>query len=74
MANMYENIQYHKNERVFLIGMILSAFFWGCICDTYGRRKIVIIGYLINTLCYIISASAQNFTMLLIAKFFSGFV
>ncbi|XP_017471115.1 PREDICTED: synaptic vesicle glycoprotein 2C [Rhagoletis zephyria] len=55
-------------------GMITSAIIWGYLADTLGRRKILISGYLADALCVLSSSLTQNFQMLVIFKFFGGFI
>ncbi|XP_018562422.1 synaptic vesicle glycoprotein 2B-like isoform X2 [Anoplophora glabripennis] len=55
-------------------GMISSGFIWGYICDTIGRKKVMIIGYLLDGFFTLMASCSQNFAMLLIAKFFGGFI
>lgn len=61
--------------RYFLIlGMITSAFFWGFFSDTLGRKRLLVIGFALDALFSIIVGLSQNFTILLVAKLFSGFM
>ncbi|CAG9840030.1 unnamed protein product [Diabrotica balteata] len=55
-------------------GMISSAFVWGFLCDTLGRRKLLIIGFLLDGLFLMIAALSQNFQLLMVAKFLGGFI
>ncbi|XP_018562439.1 synaptic vesicle glycoprotein 2B-like [Anoplophora glabripennis] len=55
-------------------GMISSGFAWGYICDVAGRKKVMIIGYFLDGFFALMASSSQNFVMLLIAKFFGGFI
>ncbi|XP_046420454.1 synaptic vesicle glycoprotein 2A-like [Neodiprion fabricii] len=55
-------------------GMITSAFLWGFLADTKGRRSLLIFGYLADSICNILSSMSQNFLTMLVFKFFSGFV
>ncbi|KAL3279279.1 hypothetical protein HHI36_016787, partial [Cryptolaemus montrouzieri] len=56
------------------VGMISSAFFWGYLCDTLGRKKILFIGYFLDALFVWVSSISQNFTVLMIMKYFGGFI
>ncbi|XP_030757455.1 synaptic vesicle glycoprotein 2B-like isoform X2 [Sitophilus oryzae] len=56
------------------IGMISSGLFWGYLCDTLGRKKLLIAGFLLDGIFVMISAMSQNFAMLITAKFFGGFI
>ncbi|XP_018562441.1 synaptic vesicle glycoprotein 2B-like [Anoplophora glabripennis] len=55
-------------------GMISSAVIWGFLCDTLGRRKLLLIGFLLDALFFLMAASSQSFTLLMIAKFLGGFI
>ena len=54
-------------------GMIGSAFLWGYLSDTYGRRKLLIIGFILDSLCSMAVSLGKNFWSILILKFLSGF-
>ncbi|XP_060524318.1 uncharacterized protein LOC132700796 [Cylas formicarius] len=56
------------------IGMISSGFIWGYLCDTLGRKKLLVVGFLLDALFVILGAASQNFAMLVTAKFFGGFI
>ncbi|XP_038220267.1 synaptic vesicle glycoprotein 2A-like [Zerene cesonia] len=55
-------------------GMIASAMLWGFLSDTLGRRKILVWGFFCSGLVEITAAMSQNFTMLLVTRFASGFL
>ncbi|CAH1126950.1 unnamed protein product [Ceutorhynchus assimilis] len=55
-------------------GMISTGFVWGYLCDTLGRKKLLVTGYLLDGLFVLLSASSQSFTMLMISKFFGGLI
>ncbi|XP_039290154.1 synaptic vesicle glycoprotein 2A-like isoform X4 [Nilaparvata lugens] len=55
-------------------GMILSAFLWGFLSDKYGRRRLLVIGYFLDTLLNICASFSKNFTELLIFKFVGGMI
>ncbi|KAJ8977732.1 hypothetical protein NQ317_019407 [Molorchus minor] len=55
-------------------GMITSGFFWGYLCDSLGRKKIMIYGYLLNGCFVIVASVSPNITVLMISKFFGGFI
>lgn len=54
-------------------GMISSAIFWGYLADTKGRRKLLIFGYLADTVCVLGGALSQNVVQLMIFKYLGGF-
>ncbi|KAH8398465.1 hypothetical protein KR215_005769, partial [Drosophila sulfurigaster] len=53
-------------------GMIISAIPWGYLSDTKGRRKVLVCGYLLTSICVFGSALSQNFIMLVTFKFLGG--
>ncbi|XP_032596478.1 synaptic vesicle glycoprotein 2C [Drosophila grimshawi] len=53
-------------------GMIISAFPWGFVADTMGRRIVLIVGGLSDGVCVMCAALSQNSTQLMIFKFFNG--
>ncbi|KAH8413996.1 hypothetical protein KR222_000696, partial [Zaprionus bogoriensis] len=53
-------------------GMIISAIPWGYLADTKGRRKVLVCGYLLTSICVVGSALSQNFIMLVTFKFLGG--
>lgn len=55
-------------------GMIGSAFLWGYLSDTYGRRKLLIVGFILDSFCSMAVSLGKNFWSILIFKFLSGFV
>ncbi|XP_045496971.1 synaptic vesicle glycoprotein 2A-like isoform X2 [Colias croceus] len=55
-------------------GMIASAMLWGFLSDTLGRRKILVWGFICSGIVEMLAAMSQNFTMLLITRFASGFL
>ncbi|CAH2085953.1 unnamed protein product [Euphydryas editha] len=56
------------------IGMISSAVIWGFLSDTLGRKKFLVWGFFCSGLIEIAAALSQNFTMLLVTRFMSGFL
>ncbi|XP_045483775.1 synaptic vesicle 2-related protein-like isoform X2 [Harmonia axyridis] len=55
-------------------GTITSAFFWGFLFDTFGRRKLLMIGYFMDAVIVIISAFSPNKHFLMFMKFLGGFI
>ncbi|GLV32007.1 uncharacterized protein CBL_07766 [Carabus blaptoides fortunei] len=56
------------------MGMITSAFAWGIVGDTYGRRTVLLYSYSFDSIfCFLGSFSTQKW-MLILAKYCSGFV
>lgn len=56
------------------LGMITSAFVWGYLCDTLGRKRIICYGILLDAFFVLVAASSQSFLQLLLGKFFGGFI
>lgn len=55
-------------------GMIVSAFLWGYLSDTYGRKKLLTIGFVLDSFFNLAVGLSKNFWSILIFKFLSGFV
>ncbi|XP_030567036.1 synaptic vesicle glycoprotein 2C [Drosophila novamexicana] len=55
-------------------GMISSAIFWGYVADTKGRKKLLVYGYLADTICVLGGAISQNVVQLMIFKYLGGFI
>ncbi|XP_020286619.1 putative transporter svop-1 [Pseudomyrmex gracilis] len=53
-------------------GMVLSGFVWGYIADVKGRKKVVLYGYLADSICNILAGFSQNMETLVFFKFLSG--
>ncbi|XP_059618169.1 synaptic vesicle glycoprotein 2A-like [Phlebotomus argentipes] len=56
------------------MGMITSAFLWGYLADTLGRREILGYGYIIMGIFETACGFSQTLWMLLVFKYISGFV
>lgn len=54
------------------LGMIISAIPWGYLSDKLGRRKLLIYGYLLDSLCVFMCALSQNVWTLIFFKFMGG--
>nr|CAD7196914.1 unnamed protein product [Timema douglasi] len=59
---------------VIYMGMISSAFMWGFISDTFGRRIPITVAYFLDAILNICSSFAPSFWVLLVVKFCTGFV
>ncbi|KAK9884935.1 hypothetical protein WA026_009171 [Henosepilachna vigintioctopunctata] len=55
-------------------GMISSAFIWGYLFDSLGRKKLMYIGFFMDAVFVFMSSLSQSFTQLLISKFLGGFI
>lgn len=58
----------------FLAGALTSSFLWGVLADMIGRRKVLVSGMLIDGLLSLFSSLSQRFYVLLIFRFFNGFI
>lgn len=59
---------------IIYVGMVLSGFMWGYLADVKGRKKIILYGYLADSICNILAGFSQNFETLVFFKFLSGFI
>lgn len=55
-------------------GMITSAFLWGALSDMYGRKRLLIYGFLLDGTFNILCATSQNVVAIMIFKFMGGFI
>ena len=58
----------------FTKGSVVSALAWGFVADTYGRKKVLIIGLLLGGVLTFISSVSQTAKELMVFKFFGGFL
>ncbi|EEZ98360.2 hypothetical protein TcasGA2_TC000817 [Tribolium castaneum] len=54
--------------------MISSALVWGFLYDTLGRKRLLMVGFFLDTVFVFISGFSQSKTILMICKFFGGFI
>ncbi|XP_072389099.1 synaptic vesicle glycoprotein 2B-like isoform X1 [Diabrotica undecimpunctata] len=55
-------------------GMIATSFIWGFLLDTFGRRKFMIYGYLLDAIVVLLSSCSQSIEMLMLSKFLGGVI
>uniref|UniRef100_A0A182N761 Major facilitator superfamily (MFS) profile domain-containing protein n=1 Tax=Anopheles dirus TaxID=7168 RepID=A0A182N761_9DIPT len=55
-------------------GMITSAFLWGFLSDTYGRKRLLVVGFLLDSTFNVLCALSQNLVAIMVFKFMGGFV
>lgn len=55
-------------------GMITSAFLWGFLSDTYGRKRLLVVGFLLDSTFNVLCALSQNMVTIMVFKFMGGFV
>lgn len=58
---------------VYAVGVIASLFLAGHVSDWMGRRRLLVVGLLINVLSAFVFIAAPSFTGLIIARIISGF-
>ncbi|VEN47199.1 unnamed protein product [Callosobruchus maculatus] len=56
------------------VGMVTSGFFWGYLSDAYGRKKVLVYGYLLNALFAALGAFSTSSTLLMVSKVCGGLV
>ncbi|KAK7022710.1 hypothetical protein SK128_020722 [Halocaridina rubra] len=54
------------------VGMMIGGYIWGCLGDIYGRRNVLIVSLLVNSLAGIMSSFAQGFPLFISLRFISG--
>ncbi|XP_014281859.1 synaptic vesicle glycoprotein 2B [Halyomorpha halys] len=59
---------------VFLAGGLSSSILWGVLIDSIGRRPVLVYGMALDSFLTIVSSFSQNFYLLLVARFLSGFI
>ncbi|XP_066138211.1 synaptic vesicle glycoprotein 2B-like [Euwallacea fornicatus] len=55
-------------------GMISSAVIWGFLFDVLGRRKLLIIGFILDAIFVFMSVLTQGLTLLLVSKYLQGLI
>uniref|UniRef100_A0A182QI24 Major facilitator superfamily (MFS) profile domain-containing protein n=1 Tax=Anopheles farauti TaxID=69004 RepID=A0A182QI24_9DIPT len=55
-------------------GMITSAFLWGFLSDMYGRKRLLVVGFLLDSTFNVLCALSQNMVTIMVFKFMGGFV
>ncbi|XP_014229276.1 synaptic vesicle glycoprotein 2B-like isoform X1 [Trichogramma pretiosum] len=55
-------------------GMIITSFAWGFIVDAYGRRKIMVFGFLCTAVCNLGSCFSQASWQLIVFKLVDGII
>jgi len=56
------------------IGIIVSSHLWGFAADYKGRKVIIVPTLMLSFLSTFFSSLATNFTVLMVCRFFSGFL
>ncbi|XP_017870658.1 PREDICTED: synaptic vesicle glycoprotein 2B [Drosophila arizonae] len=57
---------------IIFIGMMVGAYFWGSIADSFGRKKILIVISFMNALCIVASSFSQSYGYFMLFRFLNG--
>nr|XP_050857004.1 synaptic vesicle glycoprotein 2A-like isoform X3 [Vespula vulgaris] len=57
----------------FLVGGVISSVFWGIFADAYGRRNVLLVTFMVDSVFSIISSFSRSFNSLLIFRAINGF-
>jgi DHA1 family bicyclomycin/chloramphenicol resistance-like MFS transporter len=57
---------------IFVLGMGMGTLFWGPISDSYGRKRIVVLGIGLYSVAALVASQAQSLEVLLAARFAQG--
>lgn len=57
-----------------LIGVIMSSLLWGYLADTKGRRRVILPTLFLSFVFSAFSSLATNFQVLVVLRFFTGFL
>lgn len=56
------------------LGIVLSAYLWGFLSDTWGRNKVMKLCLISSSICTVISSFSVSVPMMITLRFFSGFL
>lgn len=56
-----------------MLGMLVGSYFWGCLADTKGRKRVLIATLLGDALCGLVSSLSQHFLFFLLVRLLNGF-
>ncbi|ALC48849.1 CG3168 [Drosophila busckii] len=57
---------------IIFIGMMVGAYFWGSIADSFGRKKVLIVISFMNAFCIVASSFSQTFGWFMLFRFLNG--
>ncbi|KAG7213115.1 hypothetical protein KM043_002437 [Ampulex compressa] len=57
----------------FLVGGVASSLFWGIFADAYGRRNVLLVTLLIDSVLSVVASFSQSFQIFLVFRALSGF-
>ncbi|CAH1407025.1 unnamed protein product [Nezara viridula] len=55
-------------------GMIMSGLVWGFLSDAFGRKKLLVIGFLLDALMNILAGAFPILPLMMLFKFLAGFM
>ncbi|XP_066902340.1 synaptic vesicle 2-related protein [Halyomorpha halys] len=55
-------------------GMILSGMIWGFLSDAFGRKKLLVLGFLLDALMNVLSGAFPILPLMMLFKFLAGFM
>ncbi len=58
---------------VMFLGLAIGQFFYGPASDSFGRRPVILVGYLIFTAGLLLSIVADDLNTMLVGRFLQGF-
>ena len=65
-------VQQGVANSVSFIGVISTAYLWGFLSDTWGRRKVLLLAYIITFIFSSLSSLSTTTLMMFITRFFTG--
>lgn len=57
---------------IIFIGMMVGAYFWGSIADSFGRKKVLIVISFMNAFCIVASSFSQSYSFFMLFRFLNG--
>ncbi|XP_030382331.1 synaptic vesicle glycoprotein 2B [Scaptodrosophila lebanonensis] len=57
---------------IIFIGMMVGAYFWGSIADSFGRKKVLIVISFMNGFCIVASSFSQTYLWFMLFRFLNG--
>ncbi|MCE3268549.1 MAG: drug:H+ antiporter family protein [Burkholderiales bacterium] len=56
----------------YMLGLSISQFFYGTFSDNYGRKKTIILSYIVSIIGIILSIMSSSMAMLYVSRFING--
>lgn len=63
-----------QKTKSYISGMISSAIIWGFLFDVLGRRKLLVLGFLLDAIFVFMSVLSQSLPLLIVSKYLQGFM